>query len=446
MVVLVALATSAVVSAQPFAGEVAGYLAGSAHSYQGEFTSDLWGAGGSVSLMYAPLKRLNIEARVGLGEIRWKIDQNDLTAYPDYFGPGATIGGTYPGGVVTIEPENESRITTVDLLLNYVLVRNIPAIPFITAGAGLVNFSPANSEEHEALPNKANEVYSGTAFSVPLGGGVRIPFSDEAGIILRAEHRLTFTPFLDDLDATGMNDGITSVSLGFTYTFNAPYQEDWEEEEEQSDVMDVELSEFEDDEDCYEECIDECCYDDCCHHCCCCCCCCGGGGGAPAAAAPAAAEPGPEPEPAEPAPGPPAEPAARKSFSKDIRFKLNTDEFDFTQPETQQNLQELLTYMKEAPEGHEVIIEGHASSEGPPQRNKVLSDMRARKIREWLEQQGVEKDKIRGTVGYGSSMPKVIEPSPDEAKRMKKEEVEAIRKKNRRIEVHVLKDAYEKES
>jgi outer membrane protein OmpA-like peptidoglycan-associated protein len=128
---------------------------------------------------------------------------------------------------------------------------------------------------------------------------------------------------------------------------------------------------------------------------------------------------------------------------KDIRFKLDTDEFDFNHPQTQQNLNELLEYMQDAPPGHEVIIEGHASSEGPPERNKVLSDIRAKRIRSWLVEQGVDPAKIGGTVGYGSSMPKVQEPTPAEAKRMKPEEVERIRSQNRRIEIYVQKDAYE---
>lgn len=100
--------------------------------------------------------------------------------------------------------------------------------------------------------------------------------------------------------------------------------------------------------------------------------------------------------------------------------------------------------MKEAPSGHEVIIEGHASSEGPPQRNKDLSQMRAKKIKEYLIQHGVDPSKIRGAVGYGSSVPKVDEPSPDQVKTMSPEEVERIRAQNRRIEINVLKDAYAK--
>lgn len=459
------------VSAQQNNGEVIGILSGAVHSLQGEFTGDEWGAGGFVSLQYAPLKRLAIEGRFGLGELRWKVTDADLVTYPDYFGQGASIGDTYPGTAVPIEPANDSRITTADLLMNYVVVPNLPAVPFITAGIGLINFSPSTDIQHEALPNNAAAGYSRSAFSIPVGGGVRIPFNDVSGLILRAEHRFVFSGYLDDFNPSNSNDGIHTISIGLTYTFNPPPNP--ANADEGYDVVRLELFEedcdwgYGEESDCFDEdylepdCIDEWYCDECgfhphcfhpswwpCHHYCCCCCE-KASAVAPAAAAPPAPEAPKPPIPPEPAPempSPPAAPSVRKAFSKDIRFKLNTDEFDFTQAETQKNLEELLTYMKEAPEGHEVIIEGHASSEGPPQRNKVLSDLRAKKIKQWLIEQGVESEKIRGTVGYGSSMPKVIEPSPQEAKRMTKEEVENIRRQNRRIEIHVLKDAYESEN
>lgn len=151
--------------------------------------------------------------------------------------------------------------------------------------------------------------------------------------------------------------------------------------------------------------------------------------------------PAPEPKPEPPAPTPPPTPAKKKkSFAKDIRFKLNNDEFDFDQPETQKNLQELLSYMQESCDDLQVMLEGHASGEGPAQRNKELSDLRARRVRQWLMEQGVPANKIRGAVGYGSAVPRVKEPTANQQRTMSKLELEAIRAQNRRIEVAILKD------
>ncbi|MBP6510451.1 MAG: OmpA family protein, partial [Candidatus Kapabacteria bacterium] len=115
-------------------------------------------------------------------------------------------------------------------------------------------------------------------------------------------------------------------------------------------------------------------------------------------------------------------------------------EFDFDQPETAKNLNELLTYMQESCEELQVMVEGHASADGPAQRNKDLSDLRAQKVRQWLLEQGVPPNKVRGAVGYGSAMPRVKEPTPAQSKKMSKDQLEAIRRQNRRIEVAVLRE------
>lgn len=121
----------------------------------------------------------------------------------------------------------------------------------------------------------------------------------------------------------------------------------------------------------------------------------------------------------------------------DILFIVNTDNFNFDVPETAANLNKMLQYINQC-DNLKVTLEGHASSEGNPKRNQQLSDMRAKKVRDWLVQQGVNPTKILGAIGYGSSRPKVKEPSAKEAKKMSKDELEAIRKQNRRISVAVV--------
>jgi len=97
-------------------------------------------------------------------------------------------------------------------------------------------------------------------------------------------------------------------------------------------------------------------------------------------------------------------------------------------------------YMKGSCEELQVIIEGHASADGPPERNQELSELRALRIKQWLLDNGISASKIRSAVGRGSTSPKVVEPSTDMARKMSKEQIEAIRSKNRRIELVVVKD------
>jgi len=219
MPILVGMALTVAAVGQSYDGQVLGTLSGAVHKYSGEFTDDLWGPGAFLSLQYAPIARLQIEGRFGLGEIRWKTTPADLAANPDYFGQGAAYGDPYPGTLTQIEPENESRLTTIDLLINYVIVDDLPAVPFISAGVGWTSFAPSTAEGHDALPNFGAGVYSGSTFSIPLGAGVRIPFSDRVGLLLRGEYRFVFSEYLDDVAFNGSNDAVTSISVGLTYSF-----------------------------------------------------------------------------------------------------------------------------------------------------------------------------------------------------------------------------------
>jgi len=422
--------------AQSRQGDVIGTISGGMYKYHGEFSDDSFGPSGAISLQYAALDRLLLEARVGIGEYRWKITDAKIAGYPQYFGADAIIGNKYPNSLTTIELENESRVTTFDFLVSYVLVDNIPAVPFITVGVGLVNFAPSNSDEHSALPNNAAELYSKSVVSIPVGGGLKIPLSRTVGLLMRGEYRFVMSEYLDDYKGASGNDALSNFSIGFTYRFNNPSKS--QNTPRHHDVCSV--------------------------------CGCGAPGHCccelpkqpapsiqtpPEAFAPQAPAPDtiriqtPAPPPdtvriKEPAPvvSPPVSPAPRKrtSFAKDIRFKVNTAEFDFDQPETAKNLNELLTYLQESCEDLQVMVEGHASADGPPQRNKDLSGLRSQKVRQWLLEQGVPAKKIRGAVGYGSAMPRVKEPTSAQAKKMTKDELEAIRGQNRRIEVAVLRE------
>lgn len=130
----------------------------------------------------------------------------------------------------------------------------------------------------------------------------------------------------------------------------------------------------------------------------------------------------------------PLEPGERREFSE-IYFRQNSDDFDFSRPETGQELTELLNFMQECDEVG-VLIEGHTSSEGSAVRNMELSRMRADRVREWLLANGVAPQKLLGTVGYGSRMPKIPEPTRGN---LSETSLERIRAQNRRITAVIRK-------
>jgi outer membrane protein OmpA-like peptidoglycan-associated protein len=135
---------------------------------------------------------------------------------------------------------------------------------------------------------------------------------------------------------------------------------------------------------------------------------------------------------------PPAPKIGTKTDFPDILFIVNTDNFNYDLPGTSESLSKLLDYVEQC-DGLQIKIEGHASAEGNDKRNQELSDMRAKKVREWLIQQGVKAEKLKGAIGFGSRQQKVQEPTGAALKAMPPAELEAIRKQNRRITVEVVR-------
>ncbi|MDP4218955.1 MAG: OmpA family protein [Bacteroidota bacterium] len=113
-------------------------------------------------------------------------------------------------------------------------------------------------------------------------------------------------------------------------------------------------------------------------------------------------------------------------------FIVNTDEFNTNMPGNMQNLHNIKTLVNQCPE-LKVQIQGHASHEGTVARNQELSEMRARKIRSWLLEQGINPEKIVGTVGLGTSDDAVYEPTDATPAQL-----EAARILNRRISIKVV--------
>jgi outer membrane protein OmpA-like peptidoglycan-associated protein len=131
-----------------------------------------------------------------------------------------------------------------------------------------------------------------------------------------------------------------------------------------------------------------------------------------------------------------------KTDFPDILFIVDSDEFNFDMPGTARNLAKLLQYVNQC-EGLQVMIEGHASQEGEANYNQKLSQKRAEKVRAWLIKQGVDPDNISGAIGYGEESPKVKEPTGSALKKISKEDLENIRKQNRRITIEVTRTCAE---
>jgi outer membrane protein OmpA-like peptidoglycan-associated protein len=113
-------------------------------------------------------------------------------------------------------------------------------------------------------------------------------------------------------------------------------------------------------------------------------------------------------------------------------FIVNTDQFNTAVPGNLSNLYQIKHLVEQCP-NLRVEIQGFASSEGTPEHNMMLSQLRADRIKTWLISQGVSPDKIASTRGFGTSNPAVRERTDVSAA-----ELEAERVQNRRIAVKVV--------
>jgi outer membrane protein OmpA-like peptidoglycan-associated protein len=92
----------------------------------------------------------------------------------------------------------------------------------------------------------------------------------------------------------------------------------------------------------------------------------------------------------------------------DILF--NTASYDLL-PESFVVLDQFVEFLQENP-GVKVEVQGHTDNEGVASKNKVLSENRARVVKEYLQNKGIDASRL-SHVGYGQEQPKVPNTTPE---------------------------------
>ncbi len=124
-----------------------------------------------------------------------------------------------------------------------------------------------------------------------------------------------------------------------------------------------------------------------------------------------------------------------------LDFKDGSDELDLGKAATQANLDSLIALMNSCKE-LVVEVEGHTSKVGDAKKNKELSAKRAQSVTRHLINVGkVSPSKVKKTYGSGSEKPVTEEPEPgsDAEKAMDAATLAAVRNRNERIHLHILK-------
>lgn len=138
-----------------------------------------------------------------------------------------------------------------------------------------------------------------------------------------------------------------------------------------------------------------------------------------------------DPPPLAPKPQPRVEVRDNKiEIHEKIQFEYNKSNI---KEESYGLLDEVVTVIRDNPHIRKIAIEGHASSEGEEDFNKRLSDARAKSVRSYLTEHGIE-DGMLTAQGFGEERP------------IADNETESGREKNRRVEFNIIEQEVTKKT
>lgn len=137
----------------------------------------------------------------------------------------------------------------------------------------------------------------------------------------------------------------------------------------------------------------------------------------------------PAPPPPPPPKAEPAKPPPRVELRED-RIEIHEKiQFEYNKATIKEEsfglLDEIVQVIKDNPQVRKIQVEGHASADGDDAYNMKLSDSRAKSVRKYLVDKGVEADRLVAK-GFGETKP-IASNDTDDGK-----------EKNRRVEFNIL--------
>lgn len=378
------LLVSANSQAQVIKGRIAFGIDAGGNKYYGDYTDNQFAFHGDAFIRWNILDFLSLHAAYNGGQLKYKA----TTASIFNSGPSGPLDGV----VGTV---NHTRVGGWNIMASYNVFPEETFVPYFIAGVEFLNFEPKDAND-VSLRNNAKAAYSKNVVGGVLGVGFEMYISDKVTFNGKGLLHLTGTDWIDDYSntATHRQDAFLTMGLGFSYYIFAPpivktsTTEIIDRTTNQTTINNTYTTNIiKGDTIVIRE----------------------------------------------------TDTVYRTRAVKNTiynfpgtLFIVNTDEFNTSIPGNIQNLRNIKSLVNQCP-NLTVEIQGHASHEGTVARNQELSEMRARKIKQWLIEQGVSSSKIVSTVGLGTSDDAVYEPTNSSAS-----ELEAARILNRRISVKVV--------
>lgn len=194
----VALADTANQAKKPLQGASRYYWFGfSANKYKGDLNDGLmhFKPGVHLGMKLNSTKRLNASFALGLGQLSGQD--------PDF----------KPLVEPPVIPNNyfETTFFTLDLSLQYHLIKKPRYQLYLSQGIGLVRYNPFDEEDQELLNKNtsrlAGEAYSNISLQLPTAVGATYFLPNQWGIGLQAAYLNPLTDYLDNIGKLGSNKG-----------------------------------------------------------------------------------------------------------------------------------------------------------------------------------------------------------------------------------------------
>jgi len=356
------------------------------NKYYGDYTDNQFALHGDLFIRWNIFDALSLHAMYNVGQLKYKstaasIANEDATGFANG-SDGGPIGSL-----------NHTRVGGWDLMLSYNVFPEQTFVPYVIAGIEALNFEPDDAN-NTPLKNNANAAYSKNVVGGAVGVGFEMYINPKITFNGKVLLHLTGTDWIDDYSnpKSYRQDVFLTAGLGFSYYIFAPATPDRADDDRGNRTTNITNNTYTTNIIRYDTVLVR-----------------------------------------------ETDTVYREKVRKNTiynfpgtLFIVNSDEFNTSVPGNMRSLRNIKVLVEQCPE-LKVEIQGHASHEGTVARNQELSEMRARRIRNWLIEQNVSPDKISGTVGLGTSDDAVYEPT-----NASPSDLEAARVQNRRIAVKVV--------
>ena len=207
---------------QSYPGRLAFGFDAEGNKYWGNFTDNQFWFSGDAFFRYNILDALSVHIAVNGGQLRYKVNEQNILAYPNYFGPlGNGVGtGVYPGTNINREAINAIRHIGYQAMLSVNFFPTQKFVPYIIGGVEFLNFEPRNLIQQLALPNNAAGLYSKDVTGGVAGLGFEMYITDNVVFNGKGLLHFTGTDYLDDFSDPNAGHGedvFGTFGLGFSY-------------------------------------------------------------------------------------------------------------------------------------------------------------------------------------------------------------------------------------